>query len=120
MNGKALLPRRAIEIVERARGEAGTGGRCLSGWWRRLFPARGDFVSVFGAHERVHRRPGRRPPWLAILGSAMALSLLGWSRWREVVARAAEVDSDWRGLGAMLWPYERWETLRLTGAPPRH
>jgi hypothetical protein len=74
--------------------------------WRGLFPKRGEFFEFAAIFSACIAGFASVPAWAGVIGPAMALSLLGWARWRDVVARASEVDADWRELAERLRPYD--------------
>ena len=69
-------------------------------WTRRLFPS-WTHLGEYLVFLVVCLAGIVNASWLWIPISAMLLLLLGWSRYRDLLARAGEVDADWRELGAL-------------------
>jgi hypothetical protein len=73
----------------------------MRGVFRRLFPDKGDFPAYLAMMAACVCGLLGVVWWAGIILPGTLLTLLSWPRWRELVAKAAKVDADYRDLGKL-------------------
>jgi hypothetical protein len=84
----------------------------MRAWVRRPFDSWTEFFEYL-TFLSVSAAGVANASWLWIAIGAMVLLLLSWSRYRELFAKAAEIDREWRDLAWLMRAYKAGHGLDL-------